>query len=141
MAAAGSVDATSPGSSSTPAGSGLTAPLKPFHHRRGSDTQGIISIAVIATMVGVIALICWHSVPVENKDALEILIGVLAGSYKDVIGFFFGSTSSAHEKDSAIAAIATAGGGTQVPAGPASIPAAIDATAGLAGQGADTTRN
>lgn len=75
--------------------------------RRAGDTQKFVASFVLATFLGVVILICWHTVPAENKDALEILIGVVAGSYKDICQYFFGSTSQSHQKDDAIQAMAT----------------------------------
>jgi len=36
--------------------------------------------------------------PVENKDALLILLGVIAASFNNVVGYFFGSSKGSADK-------------------------------------------
>jgi uncharacterized membrane protein len=36
--------------------------------------------------------------PIENKDALLILLGVIAASFNNVVGYFFGSSKGSADK-------------------------------------------
>lgn len=74
--------------------------------RRAGDTQKFVASFVLVAFVAVIVLLCWHSVPLENRDALNILIGFIGGAFTSVVGYYFGSTSASHQKDQAIQAMA-----------------------------------
>ena len=46
----------------------------------------------------IIALLIFNAVPESNKDALLILLGVLASGFTAVIGFFYGSSQGSMDK-------------------------------------------
>ena len=46
----------------------------------------------------IIYLLIKIAAPVENKDALLILLGVIAASFNNVVGYFFGSSKGSAEK-------------------------------------------
>ena len=74
------------------------------------DTQGFLAIAIIIVMATVILILLTKDYTNINDKvfgALLTLLGVLAGCFKDVYGFFFGSSSGSKNKDDAIAKIAT----------------------------------
>jgi hypothetical protein len=68
------------------------------------DTQGFLAIAILALIGTVIIILCFRPLPVENKDVLNIGLGVLLGSLKDVYSFFFGSSKGSEKKDDALIA-------------------------------------
>lgn len=74
----------------------------------GASPQLFLGGAVIFTFIGIVGLLCFHVVPQENREELILVVGVIVGSYKDVIGFFFGSTSSSKAKDDTISKLAAA---------------------------------
>lgn len=74
--------------------------------RRSGDTQKYVASFVLFAFVGVTLLLCWHSVPPENKETLDLLIGFIGGAFTGVTGFYFGSTQTSHQKDQAIQAMA-----------------------------------
>lgn len=85
-----------------------TTPRAPIIKIGSSSPQMFIAGFLLSAFVGAIALLCWHVVPTENKDGLEILIGVLAASLKDCTNYFYGSTSSSKDKDATINSLASA---------------------------------
>lgn len=73
--------------------------------REPQNVQKFVATFVLAAFLGVILLMSWHTVPAENKDMLETLIGFIGGAFTAVVAFYFGSTSSSHTKDQTIAAM------------------------------------
>lgn len=55
----------------------------------------VASVALLAVCIFILALV---NVKEAAKDALLILIGVVSASYKDVYGYFFGSSASSDRK-------------------------------------------
>lgn len=70
------------------------------------NVQKFVATFVLVTFLAVVAMLCWHVVPPDNKDSLEIMLGFIGGSYKDVIAYFFGSTDSSKAKDATISNLA-----------------------------------
>lgn len=66
------------------------------------DTQGFLAIAILMIVGFVIVLLLYKPVAVENKDILNVTLGVLLGSLKDVYSFFFGSSKGSEKKDDAL---------------------------------------
>ena len=58
-----------------------------------------LAALIFGALVAVIILLIVRAVPQENKDAMLILVGVLASAFTAVIGFFFGSSKSSQAKD------------------------------------------
>ena len=44
-------------------------------------------------------LLIMKAAPETNKDALLILLGVMAAAFSNVVGFFFGSSKGSQNKD------------------------------------------
>ena len=68
--------------------------------RVGLFAQVVISIAVLAAFFGTIFLLLTKAVPIEGgiKEVLLVLVGVLAGSFKDVVGYYLGSSLGSAKK-------------------------------------------
>jgi hypothetical protein len=68
------------------------------------DTQGFLAIAIVAIVGGVIALLLLHPITLDDKQTslLQVLLGILIGSFKDVYSFFFGSSKGSEKKDDAL---------------------------------------
>lgn len=66
------------------------------------DTQGFLAIAILGIVGFVVVLLMFKGVPTESKDILNVALGVLLGSLKDVYSFFFGSSKGSEKKDDAI---------------------------------------
>jgi hypothetical protein len=66
------------------------------------DTQGFLAIAILALVGAVVVMLLKEPIAGENKDILNVMIGVLLGSLKDVYSFFFGSSKGSEKKDDAL---------------------------------------
>lgn len=66
------------------------------------DTQGFLAIAILLLVGLVVIMLLRQPVAVENKDILNVMLGVLLGSLKDVYSFFFGSSKGSEKKDDAL---------------------------------------
>lgn len=51
----------------------------------------------------VLWLLIFNSLPTENKDAVNILLGILSMALGTVIGYFFGSSKGSSEKNEMLA--------------------------------------
>ncbi len=63
-----------------------------------SWTPSMLAWAAVGTMMGCIYLLGFRAVPVSGKDALLILLGAVTVTYKDVYGYFFGSSAGSAAK-------------------------------------------
>lgn len=66
-------------------------------------TQPILAYTSVIGFFTIIALLIFHPFPPETKDALLILLGALISTYKDVYGFFFGSSQGSEDKTAILA--------------------------------------
>ena len=68
--------------------------------RVGLFAQVVVSIAVLGAFFGTIFLLLTKSIPIEGgiKEVLLVLVGVLAGSFKDVVGYYLGSSLGSAKK-------------------------------------------
>ena len=66
----------------------------------------IIAMILAAMFGGVLLLLMFVPIPQENKDLLNILLGVLGGSFTTMVAWYYGSSASSRQKTSFIAASA-----------------------------------
>jgi hypothetical protein len=66
------------------------------------DTQGFLAIAILGLIGVVVVMLLRAPIAIENKDILNVMLGVLLGSLKDVYSFFFGSSKGSEKKDDAL---------------------------------------
>lgn len=59
---------------------------------------GIVAVGVY----WITYLLIFREAPETNKDALLIVLGVLAAGFTQVISYFFGSSKGSHDKDHVI---------------------------------------
>jgi len=59
------------------------------------------ALIVIGFFVLMITLV-FASVPEQNKDLLNLVVGALIGSFATIVGYFFGSSKGSAEKTQAI---------------------------------------
>jgi len=69
----------------------------------GPIAKAVISLLVVAAFFGVIAALFILSAhqkdfPPGIKETLLVLVGVLAGSFKDVVGYYLGGSHSSDRK-------------------------------------------
>lgn len=68
--------------------------------RVGPMVQALISVMVLAAFFGTVASLITMSadIPPGVKEVLLVLVGVLAGAFKDVVGFWVGSSYGSARK-------------------------------------------
>ena len=67
-------------------------------------SREIAGFTIFAGFFGVLYLLVTREAPAGNKDTLLVLLGVLAGSFKDVVGFLWGGSMGSEKKTEAIVA-------------------------------------
>lgn len=77
--------------------------------RFGPYAKGAVSLLVILAFIGMIVALLWMSFrdkdfPPGIKETLLILVGVLAGEFKNVCGYWLGSSHSSSTKNDALLA-------------------------------------
>lgn len=82
--------------------------MNTFLEKLGHLGQILISLLVVFAFfasIGALFYCTFRGVDLANgvKEVLLVLIGVLAGAFKDVCGFWIGSSLSSAKKDSTIA--------------------------------------
>lgn len=70
------------------------------------NTHRNLAWAAVLTLVLCIALLAFLELPQTSRDPLLVLLGAVIASYKDVYGFFFGSSAGNKAKDEIIGEIA-----------------------------------
>ena len=63
----------------------------------------ILGISVNVAFFAVMACLIFRTVPHDSRDTLLILLGALTVGWKDVYGYYFGSSSGSARKDEIIA--------------------------------------
>lgn len=95
----------------------LKAELDALQKRRSSwwnlDTRASLAMAIVGLMmasIGMLVMLSLLNVKVDPTifAVLTTLLGVLAGSFKDVYGFWYGNSSGSASKDDTMAKMATA---------------------------------
>ena len=71
-------------------------------------TRFSLSTVIIALVSGAMGALLTREMPLTNRDAVMLGLGVLLALLKDVFGYYFNATASGARKDSAIAAALTA---------------------------------
>lgn len=75
--------------------------------RIGPIAQVVVSLLVVSAFLGAIAALYELArqaveLPPGVKEVLLVLIGVLAGAFKDVVGYWIGSSLGSARKDAAM---------------------------------------
>lgn len=58
----------------------------------------LLAGAAVFTLLACIYLLAFRTLPPSGKDAILILLGAVVASYKDVYGFFFGSSAGSERQ-------------------------------------------
>ena len=68
--------------------------------RVGFVAQMIICISILAAFFGTIYLLLTQPMELEMgvREVLLVLVGVMAGAFKDVVGYYFGSSLGSAKK-------------------------------------------
>jgi hypothetical protein len=62
----------------------------------------LLGLIVTSGFFGIVILMCFHAFPADTKDTLLMLLGALAVGWKDVMGYFFGSSAGSDAKNEII---------------------------------------
>jgi hypothetical protein len=72
--------------------------------KNGNDIfKYILGGLVVLGFFILLYLLVSKTVPMENKDLLNLVVGALIGSFASVVGYFFGSSAGSARKDDIIA--------------------------------------
>ena len=75
--------------------------------KNGNDIfKYILGGLVVTGFFVLLYLLVSKTVPLENKDLLNLVVGALIGSFASVVGYFFGSSAGSSVKDKTISDIA-----------------------------------
>lgn len=69
----------------------------------------ILSLSVNVLFFGVVTMLMFRTVPVESKDIILVLLGALTAGWKDILGYYFGSSSGSARKDDVIQSLSNGG--------------------------------
>jgi hypothetical protein len=76
--------------------------------KNGNDIfKYILGGLVVLGFFVLLYLLVSKTVPMENKDLLNLVVGALIGSFASVVGYFFGSSAGSAKKDDIIASQAS----------------------------------
>ena len=64
--------------------------------------QYVLGILIVTGFFVLLYLLISKSIPTENKDLLNLVVGALIGNFGLVVGYFYGSSSSSAKKDETI---------------------------------------
>lgn len=68
-----------------------------------SSMPAMLAWAAVITLLLCIYLLAFRPLPADGKDAILILLGAVVASYKDVYGYFFGSSAGSAQKTELLA--------------------------------------
>lgn len=64
--------------------------------------QLILGGLIVIGFFTLLVVLIFVKIPTENKDIMNIVVGGLIGSFATIVGYYFGSSSSAAKKDETI---------------------------------------
>jgi hypothetical protein len=82
------------------------------------STPAVLAYGLTVGFFGLVWLMVFHSVPVENASAVNILLGTLGTAWIAAMSYYFGSTSGSRTKDAMLFQSSPAGGDPPTPAPP-----------------------
>ncbi len=65
--------------------------------------QYILGGLIVAAFFVATYLLIYQSIPVENKDVLNMLLGALIAQFVNVVGYFYGSSKGSSDKTEILA--------------------------------------
>jgi hypothetical protein len=64
--------------------------------------RAIIAFLIVLLSFGFLYLIALRSIPVGNKDVLQVAAGIVLGALAFVTGYYFGSSKDKSDQDKAL---------------------------------------
>lgn len=71
--------------------------------QRELDVAGILALVITIGFFGVVVVLATRVAPLDNREILSIVVGVLGASFGAVVQYYFGSSKSSLEKNQVIA--------------------------------------
>jgi hypothetical protein len=65
--------------------------------------QYVLGALVVIGFFILLYMLIKKTIPIENKDLLNLVVGALIGSFATVVGYFFGSSAGSAAKNDIIA--------------------------------------
>ena len=75
-------------------------------------TPAILAFTTIGGFIALIMVLCFKGVPEASEATLYVLAGLLGAAVNQVLGYFFGTSSSSKSKDEVVHDIARSGRGS-----------------------------
>ena len=72
-------------------------------------TPAVLAAIVCLGFFGILGVMAFFVLPLENKDALLLMIGFLGGSFTSVVSYYFGSSPGQQQRADALANMAGKG--------------------------------
>lgn len=79
------------------------ADARAMQEKTGSRTPTMLAWAAVLTLLACIYMLGFRTLPQTGHDVLMMLLGTVAATYKDVYGYFFGSSAGSDAKTSLLA--------------------------------------
>lgn len=74
--------------------------------QRELDVAGILALVITIGFFGVVVVLATRVAPLDNREILSIVVGVLGASFGAVVQYYFGSSKSSQAKNEVIARLA-----------------------------------
>jgi hypothetical protein len=68
-----------------------------------SIMPGLLSVMLTCIITSLAYILCFYELPVNSKEALLLILGVLVGEWKNAMGYWWQSTRSSEEKSKMLA--------------------------------------
>ena len=65
--------------------------------------QYVLGALIVAAFFLATYLLIYNSIPVENRDVLNMLLGALIAQFVNVVGYFYGSSRGSADKTEILA--------------------------------------
>lgn len=69
-------------------------------------TPSVLAAVVSTGFFGILGVMAFFILPIENKDPLLLMIGFLGGSFTSVISYYFGSSPGQQQRSAALSKMA-----------------------------------
>jgi hypothetical protein len=67
---------------------------------------GALAVVFVTGFFALVWIMLRYTIPVENRDAINLLLGALAGAVTTILSFYFGSSRGSREKDAILGRVA-----------------------------------
>lgn len=74
---------------------------------RELDVAGILALVITTGFFGIVVVLATRVAPLDNREILSIVVGVLGASFGAVVQYYFGSSKSSQSKNDVIARLAS----------------------------------